>query len=90
MEMESIFKHLRMKILLINLAAYSNIDLPNIHCMYGRANGNCRKAQRLYQQIFPQRQCSAKNIFSLVHRRLRETGYKTFTTCKGSVSEPVL
>jgi hypothetical protein len=39
--------------------------------MYGQANGNCRKAQRFYQEIFP---LSSKNIFSSVHRQLRESG----------------
>ncbi|EZA58873.1 hypothetical protein X777_00694 [Ooceraea biroi] len=55
------------------MAGYSNIELADIHYVYGRANGNCREAQRLYQQIYPQRRCPAKNFCS-VHRRLRETG----------------
>ena len=46
-----------------------------IHYMYGRANGNCRKAQLFYQEIFPQKRCPSKNTFSSLHRRLRETGY---------------
>jgi len=71
---QSLFEHLRMKIVFINMAAYSNIEWADIHYMYGRANGNCRKAQRFYQQIFPQRRCPSKNTFSSVHRRLRETG----------------
>ena len=32
----------------------------DIHYMYGRANGNCRKAQRFYEEIFPQRRCPSK------------------------------
>ena len=43
--------------------------------MYGRANENCRNAQRFYQEIFFQSRCPSKNTFSSVHRRLRETGY---------------
>jgi hypothetical protein len=42
--------------------------------MYGRTNGNCRKAQRFYQEIFLQRRCPSKKTFSSVHHRLRETG----------------
>ncbi|EZA47550.1 hypothetical protein X777_15670 [Ooceraea biroi] len=41
--------------------------------MYGRANGNCSKAQHFYQ-IFPQRRCPAIIIFISIHRRFRETG----------------
>jgi hypothetical protein len=36
------------------MAAYSNIDWADTHYIYGRANGNCRKAQRFYKEIFPQ------------------------------------
>ena len=50
----SLFKHLRVKTVFINMAN-SNIELADIHYMYGRANGNCREAQYLYQQIFSQR-----------------------------------
>ena len=32
----------------------------DIHYIYGRANGNCRKVQRFYQEIFPQKRCPRK------------------------------
>ena len=70
---QSLFNFLRVKIVFINMAAYSNIELTNIHYMYGRASGNCREAQRLYQQIFLQKQYPVKNTFTSVHHRLRET-----------------
>jgi len=38
--------------------------------MHGRANGNCRKAQRLIEK--PQR-CSTISIFVLVYRRFTIT-----------------
>ena len=70
---QSLFEHLRMKIVFIKMAAYSNIEWADMHYMYGRANGNCRKAQRFYQEMFPQRRCASKNTYYLIHFTLQET-----------------
>jgi hypothetical protein len=44
----SLFEHLRMKIVFINMTAYSDIEWANIYYMYERANGNFSKAQCFY------------------------------------------
>jgi len=42
--------------------------------MYDYANNNNRKATRLYQEFFSDRQQSSHKIFVLLYERLAETG----------------
>lgn len=42
--------------------------------IYGRANGSCHEAKRLYQERFPDRQQPDRKTFAAVFRRLAETG----------------
>jgi len=41
--------------------------------MYDHANDNSRKATRLYQEFFSNRQQSSDKIFTLLYQRLAET-----------------
>ncbi|KAJ4433205.1 hypothetical protein ANN_15462 [Periplaneta americana] len=42
---------------------YSNQELAEIHFMYGKADGNAALARRLYQESYPQRQCTDRRTF---------------------------
>ncbi|KAJ4428903.1 hypothetical protein ANN_25897 [Periplaneta americana] len=42
---------------------YSNQELAEMHFMYGKADGNAALARRLYQERYPQRQCSDRKTF---------------------------
>ncbi|KAJ4431017.1 hypothetical protein ANN_19610 [Periplaneta americana] len=53
---------------------YSNQELAEIHFMYGKADGNAALARRLYQERYPQRQCSDRKTFVRLHYRLCEYG----------------
>jgi hypothetical protein len=64
---------------------YTNSEWADIHFTYGKANGNARKAQRLYRNTYPQRRCPSKDTFSASHRYLRETGtFRSKTAVVGS------
>jgi hypothetical protein len=56
------------------MVEYSNSDLTDMHFFYGRANGNGREAQRLYQEAFPNRPQPSFKIFGRLHARLSENG----------------
>ncbi|KAJ4435483.1 hypothetical protein ANN_18099 [Periplaneta americana] len=53
---------------------YSNQELAEIHFMYGKADGNAALARRLYQERYPQRQCSDRKAFVRLRYRLCEYG----------------
>ncbi|KAJ4436157.1 hypothetical protein ANN_18787 [Periplaneta americana] len=53
---------------------YSNQELAEIHFMYGKADGNAALARRLYQERYPQRQCSDRKTFVRLHYRLCDYG----------------
>ncbi|KAJ4426788.1 hypothetical protein ANN_26587 [Periplaneta americana] len=44
---------------------YSNQELAEIHFMYGKVDGNAALARRLYQEMYPQRQCPDRKTFAL-------------------------
>lgn len=56
------------------MSVYSNIELADMHFMYGRANGNAREALRLYVATHPERQVPSVRLFVRLHQRLRDTG----------------
>lgn len=56
------------------MPVYSNIELADMHFMYGRANGNAREALRLYVDVHPNRQIPSVRGFVRLHQRLRDTG----------------
>lgn len=53
---------------------FSNVEMTDMHLMYGLANCNSREARRLYQQKFPNRTLPCHVTFQKIHQRLRETG----------------
>lgn len=53
---------------------YTNLELTDMVLMYGRAMGNAREAQRLYQETFPGRAVPDHHTFTATVQRLRETG----------------
>ena len=40
--------------------------------VYGAAHGNAREDVRLYQEMFPNRYLPGHEMFTVLHRRLRE------------------
>ena len=51
-----------------------NEELADMHMVYGAAHGNAREAVRLYQERFPNRYLPGHEMFTAIHRRLREHG----------------
>ncbi|GBM49337.1 hypothetical protein AVEN_148666-1 [Araneus ventricosus] len=45
-----------------------------MHLIYGRAGGNGRLAQTMYQEQYPRRRCPHRTTFANIDRRLLETG----------------
>lgn len=56
------------------MAGYSNVEMADMHLLYGAANCNSREAVRLYENLYPNRQVPNKKTFQEMDRRLRETG----------------
>ena len=64
---------------------YSNLELADMHLIYGRANGSSRKAVRIYQRTFPGRRVPNYHTFAAIDRRLREYGqFLPVTTDRGA------
>lgn len=53
---------------------YSFEEYADIIFMYGRSDGNCFEARRLYEQRYPNRVLPNAKTFQEVFRRLGETG----------------
>lgn len=56
------------------MVPYSNRELADMVFTYGKANGNGRRAARLYRETYPRRQQPQHSMFATVFRRLSETG----------------
>ena len=52
---------------------YSNLEMTDMHLMYGLAMCNASKAKRLYSEYFPIRRIPNKKTFQKIHERLWET-----------------
>ena len=52
----------------------TNEELAYMHMANGAAHGNAREAVRLYQERFPNRYLRGHEMFTAIHRRLREHG----------------
>ena len=52
----------------------SNEEKADMHMAYGAADGNGREASRLYHERFPNRYLPGRQMFTDIHRRLRENG----------------
>ena len=48
------------------MPVYTNIELTDMHFMYGRANGNAREALRQYIDAFPNRHIPSFNSMLLL------------------------
>lgn len=53
---------------------YTNMEMADMHFMYGRANGNAYEARRLYVEAYPNRLVPSDKIFTRLHQRLSDTG----------------
>ena len=52
----------------------SNVEMADMHCVYGTADGNGRAAARMYLEHFPNRRQPSHVLFGQLQRRLRESG----------------
>ena len=52
---------------------HSNLEMTDMHLMYGLAICNASKARRLYSEYFPNWRIPNKKTFQRIHERLRET-----------------
>lgn len=62
---------------------YSNLEMTQMHFLYGLANGNSVEARRLYQERYPDRVLPCRQIFINIHRRLTESGSFKRNTSEG-------
>lgn len=69
------------------MASYSFSEMADMHFMYGKANGSARKARKLYQVAFRNREIPSRELFATLHQRLRENG--TFTPKRSDCGRPV-
>lgn len=53
---------------------FTNLEMADMHLMYGLANCNSMEARRLYQDKFPNRVLPCNKTFQAIHERLVETG----------------
>lgn len=56
------------------MPVYSNVEMANMHFLYGLANGNALKARRFYAERYPERHLASSRMFSKIHLRLQQTG----------------
>ncbi|KAL4148262.1 hypothetical protein QTP88_002542 [Uroleucon formosanum] len=56
------------------MPSYSNIELADMHFIYGLCNGNTRASQREYENRFPHQRVPAPVMFRRIHQALRERG----------------
>lgn len=56
------------------MATFTDEEYADIMMAYGKANGNAREAQRIYQERFRNRRLPSRYTFQNTFRRLRETG----------------
>lgn len=68
------------------MVRFSNEEMADMHMVYGTANGNARRAVRIYQERFPNRHLPDHRMFTALHRRLRENG--SFTTNRRGLGRP--
>ena len=52
----------------------TNAEMADMHFTYGSADGNARRAARMYQERYPNRQVPDHRLFTALHRRLCENG----------------
>lgn len=53
---------------------YTNVEMTDMHYVYGLADGNAFEARRIYQERYPNRILPDSRTFTNIHRRLTETG----------------
>ncbi|GFQ97025.1 uncharacterized protein TNCT_84771 [Trichonephila clavata] len=56
------------------MISYTNLEITDIHFIYGVADGNALEARWLYGELFPSRRLQNLKTFERLHRHLRETG----------------
>ena len=62
---------------------YSNLEMTQMHFLYGLANGNSAEARRLYQERYPDRVLPGRKIFINIYCRLTESGSFKRNTSEG-------
>lgn len=65
------------------MANYSNLEMSQMHFIYGLANGNALEAMRIYHERYPNRVCPDSRTFTNIHRRLSEYGSFKHNTSEG-------
>lgn len=53
---------------------YTNHEMADMHYCYGMARGSTIEAQRLYTELYPNRQIPSRPLFQRIHQRLGESG----------------
>jgi hypothetical protein len=56
------------------MPSFTKEEYADILFVYGFCNGNSRRAQRRYQELYPNRRLPSPYVFGNTFRRLRETG----------------
>ncbi|CAH2097343.1 unnamed protein product [Euphydryas editha] len=56
------------------MAAYTSQEYADMLLAYGKADGNGNRAQKIYQERYPNRKLPNPSTFQNTYRRLRETG----------------
>lgn len=68
------------------MPVFSNVEMANMHFLYGLANGNALEARRMYAQRYPNNRLPCSDTFTKLHIRLQETG--TFAKSKNIIGRP--
>ena len=68
-----LFSHLFAARPTTGIGRISYAEFADIHIAYGAANGNSRKAVKIYRIRFSNRHVTVNLTFAAIHRRLRET-----------------
>jgi hypothetical protein len=53
---------------------YTNVEMTDMHFIYGLAGGNMREAHHLYQEQFPGNMIPKMSTFSRIHQHLGHSG----------------
>lgn len=59
---------------ILAMVNYTNAEMADMHLAYGAANGNARRARRIYQERYPNRRVPSHPTFTRIHRTLSEIG----------------
>ena len=65
----------------------TNAQMADMHFIYGAADGNARRAARMYHERYPNRDIPDHRLYTALHRRLTETG--SFSVNRLDIGRPI-